>query len=593
MAADKILQLEKFTGLYCSGDGETEIPDGSSPNMTNFRITPGYKLKRRDGFRVLKETGASIRGIACGINAADGGEYFLAVSGTGVLSSNDGFDTLSEIGSISGAGKVSFFEFGGSVYILGETEIKRFNGTELSDIVGYRPKVTVSTPPSGGGTLFESPNLLTGSVTQCFTPDGASKIYKLALSEITSVDGVRYNGIQMQESQYTVNAANGTVTFINAPAEIYPDCLEIDYTRVSDQKSKILKCRYAVSFGGANDTRAFLWGNPDYPAVIFYSGIANGKPDFSYFPEENFNLIGSGAPVTSLVRQYDRLIIYTAGEAYYSYIETVAGADGIRYASFPVNTLSGERGNLCEGPAQLMDNVPVTFSHDGLYKWISTNIRDERNARLFSHRISELLLREASSPPYIFNRKAASELFTVCGTHSFVYNYALDVFYKYTSVPVIIMCEGNSGELYFADTSGRICATGGNTDAGDSIKAEWYSKYFDFGSSSKVKNIYGATAVIEPDENTKCEMSWASDKEGLDTIDGKLNITLSCVLFSFADIRFDSFSFESAYTAKLLTRRLSAKRFTHFRVIFRILEKESGFHLLKLLLRGRINDMDT
>ena len=49
MTGDFTLKLERFLGLRTSVDGSHELKDSESPDMLNFKITSGGKLKRRDG----------------------------------------------------------------------------------------------------------------------------------------------------------------------------------------------------------------------------------------------------------------------------------------------------------------------------------------------------------------------------------------------------------------------------------------------------------------------------------------------------------------------------------------------------------------
>ena len=65
---------------------------------------------------------------------------------------------------------------------------------------------------------------------------------------------------------------------------------------------RIKKCKFGCLFGAdGNNDRLFLSGNIDYPNVEFYSE-AN---DFTYFPDQNTVTLGSGMPITGMVRLSD------------------------------------------------------------------------------------------------------------------------------------------------------------------------------------------------------------------------------------------------------------------------------------------------
>ena len=68
------------------------------------------------------------------------------------------------------------------------------------------------------------------------------------------------------------------------------------------------------------------------------------------------------------------------------------------------------------------------------------------------------------------------------------------------------------GKTFFALSDGSICAAGGKNDGGKAIKAEWDSKYFDFGKPEKEKNVLRLDLSVFPDVSTYSEISWATDR---------------------------------------------------------------------------------
>ena len=99
--------------------------------------------------------------------------------------------------------------------------------------------------------------------------------------------------------------------------------------------------------------------------------------------------------------------------------------------------------------AVLVENDPCTVDHGGLLRWVSTNIRDERNAVLFSDPIAQALRREGPSRAILFNRKTTSELYLCFDTRIFVYHYGMKRFYYYElPLPVRFLCEDEK-EMFF------------------------------------------------------------------------------------------------------------------------------------------------
>lgn len=487
MAKDLTLKLEKFTGLFCPGGNASLLRDSDSPDMVNFRVTQGYQLKRREGFSTRFLSDAPLRGIWCG--HLEGERQYLAVAGDELLASAEGFDRLETVGHISaGTGRVSFFPFHGALYLLTGNGIYLYDGKTVAPIEPYVPILTISTEPSGAGVPYEEANLLTRSVRQKFSPDGTARRFRTAVSDITGIEKVLLNGHPLEEDLYFWDEGAGVVELLNTPLRGI-DTLEVQYRLYGEDLSeRILTCRFATAFGGASDTRAFLYGSPDHGAVRFHSALVDGRPSMTYFPETAVSLVGTGEPITSIVRHYDRQLIFTSGSAYYSYLEYREGAEGQLQASFPVLPLNDERGCVPEGQALLVENTPVTLARGGLTMWVSTNIRDERNAKGFSEPIEPVLAKAKGEDAILFHRKEHSELYLVLGDRVYVYSIPLGLFYVYDVSGILGFCQ-EERRLYFYRKN-AVLEVGGDRDDGEAICARWRSKLWDFGDKAREKKLF-------------------------------------------------------------------------------------------------------
>jgi len=574
-------KLDKFTGLHCSSDGRTELEDGEAPIMNNFKITPGYKLRTRDGYTVLSRFDGGIRGMI----SRDAPPFFAAAAGDTVYVSDEGFESMESVGTVAGEGDVSFFEFGGELYLLDGEKIRRVSSSGLSAVEPYVPTVMISTLPSGTGTLFESPNALTRKVRQRFTPDGESPSFVLC-SPASSVEKVEINGEEVPAEGYSFDGETGSVVFSSPPAASFPDAVTVTFTRSGGAPCGAERCRFAVSYGGGNDTRAFFWGDPENPACRYFCGVVGGKGDLSYFPEENYTVVGDGEPINVIMRHYDRMLIFTKRKAYYSLAEQKTDAAGRAYTSFPVYTLSDTAGSDLCAPGVMADNFPYTLSGGKLCRWTSTNVRDERNALCVSDRINEELSSLASSRARLMHRRSGRELFISAGEGTvFVYSYALDVFYRYTGLDMTHMTE-KDGKTFFALSDGSICAAGGKNDGGKAIKAEWYSKYFDFGKPEKEKNVLRLDLSVFPDVSTYSEISWATDRSSHTGREGGSALFVGYELADFSKLSFDALSFDTSYAAKNLSLRTRVRRFGFIRIALTNEKKDSSFHLVSLSMTG-------
>jgi len=495
MASDFTLKLERFSGLRTSVDGSHELKDSESPDMLNFKITSGGKLKRRDGCEKIFSL-SQLRGIYYG--KLSGKEMYLAVGGKVLYASQEGFQSLSPVeGEVPGEETVQFFPFYNALYLLTGEGIRKFDGESLTEPEPYVPTLMIGTSPKGDGVLYEEANILTPCFKQRFSPDGTSKYFHPVLKKLEGIKWVKVKGELVESDSYYWNEENCSLTMLSVPPEGI-DTLEVMFeaSREGGEEDRILNCRNAVSFGGANDTRAFLYGNRDTPGMRYHSGVVDGKPCFEYFPETAYALVGSGEDITSVLRHYDRLLIWTENAAYYSYMEYMNGVDGKLVASFPVLPLSDHRGCSARGQAVLVENDPCTVGGAGLLRWVSTNIRDERNAVLFSDPIAHALQKEDASKAILFNRKATSELYVCFERRIYVYHYGRKQFYYY-EVPMKIhrfLEVGN--QLFFASDDG-IYHAGGDLDDGNTIPFHWRSKKMAFGDGNKEKNLFRVALAVK------------------------------------------------------------------------------------------------
>lgn len=495
MASDFTLKLDRFTGLRTSVDGSHELGDSESPEMLNFKITSGGKLKRRDGYTRVQSL-PSVRGIYYG--KLKGEEVYLAVSEKTLYASREGFDTLSPVeGEVPGEEKVQFFFFYDALYLLTGAGIVKFDGDTVFVPEPYVPTLMISTPADGSGVMYEEVNILSPYFKQRFSPGGTDKHFFPVVRDLEGVVWVKENGVLLPSDSYYWNEQNCALTMLVIPDEGI-DTLEVMFQlkREGGEENRILNCRGAVSFGGANDTRAFLYGNKDTPGMRYHSGVVDGKPCLEYFPEMAYAFVGSGEAITSILRHYDRLLIWTENAAYYSYLEYMNGVDGKLIASFPVLPLSDYRGCAARDQAVLVENDPCTICESGLFRWVSTNIRDERNAVLFSDPIAHALQKEDAAKAILFNRKAVSELYVCFENRMYVYHYGRKLFYYYEVKEPILSFAEVGNDLFFASEEG-IFRVGGDSDEGEAIPVRWRSKKISFGDGNREKNLFRVSLLTK------------------------------------------------------------------------------------------------
>lgn len=461
--------------------------------------------------------------------------------------------------------KTNFFTFNDKLYILNGQEYLVYDGETCIPVEGYVPKIRIATPPAGGGTSYEGINLLTGKKRQTFSADGTATIYQLAETAVNSVDKVLVNGaLKTVTTDYTVDLVNGKVTFTTAPAQGV-DNVEIWWTKGTGQRSEVTGYTQFMLYGGKNDTRVFLYGNGTNRMI--FSDLADGVPSAEYFPALNYADVGSSEnPITYVTKQYDRQLIFTTRGAYYStYVY-----DSTLGASFPVYPLNDKVGNIPLGQGQLIQNSPFTIQN-GVYEWIATTIRDERNAKLISERVQAGLDELDLKNCITYNFKKYGEYWLCVGNKIYVYNYRNDTWYYFELYDTPTCFLTYNGTLYMGTQSGQIMEWAKYgidtipkylTDNGHTIYSLLETGFIDFGENYRRKFLNFAWIGLKPETRSVCFVEWETDYDSSTEPE-----VIDYSLLDFTNIDFSNFTFLCNYNPQPFRLKLKAKKFTVFKLI--------------------------
>lgn len=465
-----------------------------------------------------------------------------------------------------------FFSMDDKLYIQNGAEYKSWNGTTLADVAGYIPVVAIATPPAGGGTAYEQINLLTGKKWQWFSGDAAATAYQLAETGLDSVDVVKVNGtVKTVTTDYTVNLTTGVVTFVAAPDAAAANNVQIQWTNDNAaNRTKVLKNKASMLYGGSNDTRVHMWGNPDYKNRRFTSGIPyDGSTSAEYLPVNMNADIGSFEfAITDIVRQYDRQIILKERGAHYSYYEITSGV-----SSFPVYPLNDNIGNVAFNQAQLVQNNPFSV-FTGAYEWTSTTVRDERNARYISKKVQPSMDDVDLATAKTIDWEENGEFWLCVGTTVWVCNYRLSymdengvpsyVWSKFTLTDTPTCFLVIDGDLYFGTTAGQVMKfdPAKRTDNGTAFTRTWESHFYDFEDETKRKFANRLWLSLKPESKTRVQIKYQTDKSGYsDTLEAYYNLAT----FEHAD--FSNWSFSTNYNPQPFRFKIRAKKFAYFKII--------------------------
>ncbi|NLO50907.1 MAG: hypothetical protein GX103_07080, partial [Bacteroidales bacterium] len=329
-------------------------------NKVTFLGDNQYKWNFYKVSATTTSTDKAVRGIWSGY--VGGTEYIVAAANGNLwsLTEEDGVWTKSNIGAIDTENPVHFFGYDENLYMLNGDDYKVWDGETFKSVVGYRPLVSVSNTPSGGGTALEQVNKLNGLRRAWFSPDGEATVFQLPETGISSVDYVKYRANDT-EIDFTANTATGEVTVTGSTPANGTNTIEIGWTVSDTDKDTVTGMMFSEIYSGASDSRVFLYGDGSNMAI--YSGLDyDGKPTAEYFPDLNVIHVGeSNTPITGLLRHFDRLMAFKQDSAYSISYDTITLVDGTVTAGFYVQTINKGLGNTASGQAQLVENYPRTL----------------------------------------------------------------------------------------------------------------------------------------------------------------------------------------------------------------------------------------
>lgn len=518
MAKSIILSCGGFTGLDERAGSSAGIK--ALPRVVNFYVDESGALRKRNGYGVIGTVVGDRDVNAVWHGVLNKKPVTFAACDFDIYRLTEDELNFKLIGQTHNGPK-RFFKFGEELYCLGQGLFK-ITEDKIENVEGYVPLVVTACTPGGIGTVYEQPNMLSDKRRVKFNADGVSITYTLPEKDLTEIVWAKVNGEFLEKSLYTTFFESGAIDFSTPPPEGINNvevCYAVKENR--DLKSLITACRYSAVF----ENRLFVFGNPAFPDRIYHSELADGLPSAEYFTETAYHAFDK--TVTALVPCYNRLLIFFEDSACFTYASLTTDTLGAVYTSFPVYELHGSKGCVLQGVGCAFENTPVTLCRDGLNKWVSTAIADERSAVTFSHRAFRFINNALRHPEHLllYNRKAKDELWFCSDVGTLIYNYALDCFYIYDLCDIRSMYEDGK-DLWLGMTGGRVCLFTEDCvyDGDVPIKAEFESSFCSFGSPYTLKSLNGISLGFCGNHPLNAHVSL---KRGNDTENQKEVLTLS------------------------------------------------------------------
>lgn len=577
-----LFHINAFKGINLSTI-PTQIDENHSPDMLNLNVGERGALTKRTGYEKLFELGTdTINGMYVYLDE-DKQKTLLMASGTKLYEIK-----VNEIGTATptlvydGAAdsRVTFFEMNQKVYILDGTNFLVYqpsnpvgNDRVIPIYGGYIPTVTISRTPSGGGEPYEDLNLIEPGFKDSFSADGVATDYQLSQKNLDAI-GIKatVNGANIEETLgLTVDHTTGIVTFPTPPAAGTNNVIITAYKTNTGFVERIRKCRFSVLFGGTNDTRVFVSGNPDSPNQIWVSGLN----DPTYWPENSFYKVGrENEAVQGFAKQYDYLVIEKEYSKWNMQFQLLDGK-----ASFPIKPINDEVGTLARWSMQNIENTPVSLTQSGVYLLKASNIRDERNVEKISGNVDAQLLKEANLEQAI-SVDHDNQYWLALNQKVYLYDYLIKEWFIYDNIDATAFLEFE-GTLYFGNGSGNVYRfktknhlTPYNDD-GQPINVYWYSKLIDFGAPERYKLIQRIFHTLNPDTHTSSKLSIRTDKKGETFV---TELRADQIDFQFFD--FTRFAFSTSDLPQQSAKKIKEKKITHLQLKFENNVVDESFQLM-------------
>jgi hypothetical protein len=573
----RVYTIDKFTGINESPDGDTGLNMGEAADMLNFRITKEGNLQIRPGYKSVATIadGHPIRGMWHGY--VNGVERWLVACNGHIYSLNLTTYASTDIGTLTDD-ITTFFPYSDKVYILNGHEYKSWDGTTFTDVAGYVPLIaTACAPATGGGTLVQQVNKLTGKRWKKYSGTGTDTVYYLAETSIASVDSVYIGGALQSPTAYSVDLTLGKITFTAAPAA-GTDNVDIYWTYPSSGRSTILAQRFAETYNGATDNRVFLYG--DGMNKAYYSDLeyTTGLPTAEYFPDLNVLNVGEeNTPITSIIRNFNKLLTFKTDSTYITDYDYITLADGSTTAGFYTRAIEKDIGNTPYGQVKLVNNYPISVFGNSVYRWgliYTSGTQDERNSKRISDRVRNTLESFSMDSVVTFDDEWNREFWIVnTDGKACVYSYANEAdttgsylknpWFVYDNITATCMIQ-IGGEVYFGSDDGYIMRVSRDyrNDNGTNIDALWESGSMAFDAEYIRKIISKFYISVKPESAGRITSTFETDiKSDFD------ERVISCNLAAFEHADFSHWSFDTNWKPHTKRVKLKAKKFAFLKLI--------------------------
>ncbi len=582
--------VSRFGGIDCRTH-PTKVTLSRSPDMQNMICDQNDFLVKRTGWHTQAQYDAPVYGLFAMPNGAGCAVHagtrliFRASDGTETELCADMSETFSQSFTMNGV----LYLMDGKTYraVRRNSDNTAWEAVSVADIA-YVPTTTISAAPTGGGTSYEAVNLLTPKRINTFIGNGSATQFQVDAKELDAADVTAEVGGKAVTVS-SVNRTTGLVTLASAPANGNGLAnVSIAFSKtVTGHADKINKCRFAGLYGGKNDTRVFLSGNPDEPNCDWQSGLY----DPTYFPDTGYARMGTDASaIVGYLKQYESQIVVKSGGAQEatSYLRTYLMADD-GSALYPLKQGAQGEGAVSSRCFAALNDLPLFLSARGVQGVFGTSVAEQRTMHSVSDAIVSKLEREdglQNACAVVFEGK----YYLAVNGHVYVADGALTeengdpAWFFWANVPAQCFAVLD-GRLWFGTADGRLCRFAkadedhAYCDDDAAIDAYWRTPTMPLADWSCFKTVRDVIPTLMPYSRSGATIQYENEN-------GKqLTLSRNMDLFSFRTLDFSRFSFRCIPGAVSYRTRWKQHRSPLFAVRIGNDRPDEPFGLLALTIR--------
>ena len=569
----------------------TKVSLSRSPDLQNLICDQNDFLVKRTGWKTQQNYNAPLFGL---FPLPDGSG--LAVHAGTKLYARPATGTQAELCTDMNEAFSQSFVMNGVLYLLdGQTYRavrKNSAGTAWEAVkvqdVAYVPTTTISAQPTGGGTSYEAVNLPTPKRINTFIGNGSATQFQVDAKNLDDTEvTAAVNGASVTVS--SVNRTTGLITLASAPANANGLAnVSITFSKtVTGYADKINQCRFAGLYGGKNDTRAFVAGNPDEPDCDWQSGLY----DPTYFPDTGYTRMGTDASaIVGYLKQYESQLVIKSGGAQEatSYLRSYLMADD-GTALYPLKQGAQGAGATAPRSFATLGDLPLFLSARGVQGAFGTAVAEQRTIRSVSDAIVPKLETEAG----LENACAAvfeGKYYLAVNGHMYIADSTLTeengdpAWFYWTEVPAQCLAVLD-GRLWFGTADGRLCRfaradeDGAYCDDDAAIDAYWRTPTLPLADWGRVKTVRDVIPTLMPYSRSGATVQYENENGAL------LALSRNMDLFSFKTLDFSRFSFRCIPGAVSYRTRRRQHRMPLFAVRIGNDRPDEPFGLLALTIR--------